>query len=59
MLVRQALAAADALGTGLTGLLDNGRLGVIQLDRSGRVVAVNDAARGILLRDDGLVARRR
>ena len=57
VLVRQALAAADALETDLTGLLDNGRLGVIQLDRSGRVVVANDAARDILLRADGLVER--
>ena len=55
VLVRQALAAADALGAGLTGLLDNRHVGVIQLDRGGRVVAANDAARDILRRDDGLV----
>ena len=58
VLVRQALAAADALGAGLTGLLDNHHVGVIQLDRSGRVAAANDAARHILHRDDGLVERR-
>lgn len=57
VLVRQALAAADALGEGLSGLLDNGRVGVIQLDRRGRVAAVNDSARNILNRDDGLVER--
>ena len=57
VLVRQALAAADALGAGLTGLLDNRHVGVIQLDRSGRVTAANDAARDILNRDDGLVER--
>ena len=51
VLVRQALAAADALGASLTGLLDNGRVGVIQLDRSGRVAAANDVARKILRRD--------
>ena len=55
VLVRQALAAADALGAGLTGLLDNRHVGVIQLDRGGRVAAANDAARDILRRDDGLV----
>ena len=55
VLVRQALAAADALGAGLRGLLDNRRMGVIQLDRSGRVTAANDAARDILHRDDVLV----
>ena len=57
VLVRQALAAADALGASLTGLLDNRRMGIIQLDRNGRAVAVNDAARDILHRDDGLVER--
>ena len=55
VLVRQALAAADALGAGLTGLLDNRHVGVIQLGRGGRVAAANDAARDILRRDDGLV----
>ena len=55
VLVRQALAAADALGAGLTGLLDNPRVGVIQLDRGGRVAAANDTARDILRRDEGLV----
>ena len=58
VLVRQALAAADALGANLTGLLDNRRMGIIQLDRSGRVAAANDAARDTLHRDDGLVERR-
>ena len=57
VLVRQALAAADALGAGLTGLLDNPRVGVIQLDRGGRVAAANDTARDILHRDEGLVER--
>ena len=57
VLVRQALAAADALGAGLTGLLDNPRVGVIQLDRGGRVAAANDTARDILRRDEGLVER--
>ena len=43
--VRQALAAADDLGASLTGLLDNGRIGVLHLDRSCRLLAV-DACRG-------------
>ena len=38
VLTRQALAAADALGSGLEGLLDNGRIGVVQLDHGGRVL---------------------
>ena len=32
--VRQALAAAEALGAGLAGLPDSGRIGAVQLDRS-------------------------
>jgi len=55
--VRQALAAADALGAGLTGLLDNGRIGVVQLDRRGRVLAANAPALDILRRGDGLSDR--
>ena len=53
VLVRQALAAADALGAGLAGLLDNGAVGVIHLDRSGRPLAANALARAILARADG------
>ena len=52
--VRQRLAAAEAIGTGLTGLLDNDRIGVAQLDRAGRVVAANAPALEILRRGDGL-----
>ncbi|MYE13911.1 MAG: hypothetical protein F4X99_20090 [Gammaproteobacteria bacterium] len=52
--VRQRLAAADAMGAGLAGLLDNDRIGVVQLDRVGRVVATNGPALEILRRGDGL-----
>ena len=52
--LRQALAAADALGSGLEGLLDNDRIGVVQLDRGGRVLAANGPALEILRRGDGL-----
>ena len=55
--VRQALAAADALGAGLSGTLDNGRIGVVQLDRGGRVLAANAPALRILRRGDGLLDR--
>ena len=55
--LRQALAAADALGSGLAGLLDNDRIGVVQLDRSGRMLAVNAPALEILRRGDGLLDR--
>ena len=52
--VRQALAGAGALGASLADLLDNVRAGVIQLDRRGRPVAVNDRARALLRKGDGL-----
>ena len=55
--VRQALAAAGALGSGLEGLLDNGRIGVVQLDRGGRVLEANAPAAEILRRGDGLIDR--
>ncbi|MDE0408217.1 MAG: hypothetical protein OXN81_10185 [Alphaproteobacteria bacterium] len=52
--VRQALAAAEALGAGLTGLLNNDRIGVVQVDRGARVLAANAPALEILRRGDGL-----
>ena len=55
--VRQALSAADALGTGLAGLLDTDRIGVVQLDRFGRVLEANAPALEILRRGDALVDR--
>ena len=55
--LRQALAAAGALGSGLKGLLDNDRIGVVQLDRGGRVLEVNRPALEILRRGDGLLDR--
>ncbi|MDE0703176.1 MAG: hypothetical protein OXH59_05565 [Rhodospirillaceae bacterium] len=57
VLIRQALAAADALGSGLAGLLDNDRIGVVQLDRGGRVLAANGPALDLLRRGDGLTDR--
>ena len=57
VLIRQALAAADALGAGLAGLLDNDRIGVVQLDRGGRVLGANAPALEILRRGDGLLDR--
>ena len=57
VIIRQALAAADALGAGLADLLDNDRIGVVQLDRGGRVLAANAPALEILRRDDGLFDR--
>ena len=52
--VRQALVDARALGRSLFALLDNVRWGIIQLDRRGRIAAVNDRARALLLAGDGL-----
>ena len=57
VLTRQALAAAEALGAGLAGLLDNGGIGVVQLDRDGRVLAANGPALDILRRGEGLFDR--
>ena len=52
--VHHALAEARALGASLTELLENRRLGIIQLDRHRRVVEANDRARDLLLQRDGL-----
>ena len=57
VLIRQALAAADALGAGLAGLLDNDRIGVVHLDRGGRVLEANAPTLEILRRGDGLLDR--
>ena len=55
--VRQALAKAEALDASLTGLLDNTRVGVIHLDRQGRIVGANTRACDILRQGDGLLDR--
>ena len=52
--VRQALVSAGALGASVTELLDTSRMGVIYLDRRGRVVEANDRARALLRRGDGM-----
>ena len=52
--VRQALVRAEAHDTTVTALLDNRRIGVLHLDRRGRIMAANDRARLILRHDDGL-----
>ena len=57
VLVRQALAGADALGAGLADLLDNNRIGAIHLDRRGRIVETNARALAILRRGEGLCDR--
>ena len=55
--VQQTLAKAEALGASMTGLLDNPRVGVIHLDRRGRIIETNDRARAILRHGDGLSDR--
>ena len=55
--VRQALAAAGALGVGLAGLADSERIGAVRLDRGGGVLEANAPALGILRRGDGLMDR--
>ena len=55
--VRQALVTAEALGTSVTDLLDTPRLGVLYLDRGGRIVEANDRARRMLRHGDGLADR--
>lgn len=52
--VRQTLADAEARESSLAGLLDNGRCGVIQLDRDGRIVEANDKASTLLRQGEGL-----
>ena len=52
--VRQALASAEAMGASFTELLANKRVGVVHMDRRGVIVTMNDRARDILRRGDGL-----
>ena len=52
--VRQALVRAKAFETTATALIENRRIGVIHLDRRGRIMAANDRARRILRHDDRL-----
>ena len=52
--VRQALVRAQAGDTIVTALLDNPRIGVLHLDRRGRILAVNDRARRLLRRGEGV-----
>ena len=52
--VRQALVGAQAQSATVTALLDNPRIGVVQLDRRGRILAANDRACGILRDGDGV-----
>ena len=55
--VRQALVRAEARSATVTALLDNPRIGVLELDRRGRILEGNDRARSILRHGDGLLDR--
>ena len=55
--IRQALVRAGARTATVTGLLDSSRVGVVHLDRRGRILEVNDRARDILRNGDGLSDR--
>lgn len=55
--VRRALADATATSATLVNLFDNRQLGLIQLDRAGRILEANDRARDVLLKGDGLCDR--
>ena len=52
--VRQALEEAGALSTSLAALLDKTGVGVLHLDRRGRIVAANDVGRDLLRRGDAV-----
>lgn len=52
--VRQVVARAQALSSSLSDLLDNDRVGVIQLDRDGRILEANDRVLETLRQGDGL-----
>ena len=54
VLVRSALAEANAYGATVGDLLDHTRVGIVQMDRRGRVVAMNDRAGRLLRENDGL-----
>ena len=51
--VWHGLAGAGALGGSITQLLDNDGIGVILVDRRGRIAEANDRGRGILRRGQG------
>lgn len=56
-LVRHALIEAEVTGSSAPALLDSTRFGVIQIDRSGRILTANDRAVRILRKGDGLLDR--
>ena len=54
VLVRSALAEANAYGATVGDLLDHTRVGIVQMNRRGRVVAMNDRADRLFRESDGL-----
>ena len=52
--VRQALVRAQAGDTTVTALLETPRIGVLHLDRRGRILEVNDRARRLLRHGEGV-----
>ena len=52
--VRQALVRARAGDTTVTALLENPRIGIVHLDRRGRILAVNDRALSLLRQGEWL-----
>ena len=52
--VRQALVRAQAGDTTVTALLETPRIGVLHLDRRGRILAANDRARSLLRQGEEL-----
>ena len=52
--VRQALVRAQAGDTTVMALLETPRIGVVHLDRRGRILAVNDRARSLLRHGEGV-----
>ena len=52
--MRRLVAGAEALGASLGELLDNARVGIIQLDLRGWIVEANERARLLLWKGDGL-----
>ena len=55
--IRQALVRAGARETTATALLENRRIGVVHLDRCGKILETNDRARHILQNNYGLSDR--
>ena len=51
----QVLADARALSKSLAELFDNGSIGIVQLDREGRIVEANDPATQLLRRRNGIL----